>query len=490
MERVDDMSEDPHRPTTDGGPDHVVTTDSKRHIPKLNELLIAARKATKSEHRPGKWMSQAEVADKANAYILARGGELMDDRVVSKLERGEIIAPRDELRREALRHVLGVKSDAELGWPPRRAPVTTTPAHGTTTAVCCDHAMTTPDAETDIGKMVSEAASDTEQVASATEARTVASTTLARYQARLTALSKDFVHRPAREVFPGLRSLWRDLSPHLLHGPRRHQSRDLYLLGGLTCVVMAHACHVLGRPLEGMVQVKAAQLWAEESGHAPLLAWTAGTEALLVEAISGPVEALHVLEGAQEILARTSRPGTGAVRLRGYEARFSAKAGQRDRALNAVRASEDAAAGLSVDTSSDLDAIGGILTFTEPKRLSFCADPFLSFGQPGRAEQHAQAAIAGYLAGPTEQCSYGDVALARATTALARLADGHLDGVEEALRPILDLPQTMRITPLKDPLERLVTALKQPRYQKSAEAARIRDRITEFCQPFRAIMSR
>lgn len=485
------MSEEPDQPSADAGAGNTSGTYGENHVPEPNHLLIAARHAKPSERKPGQWMSRSEVTALANAYIRERDGAnsayVMGEGVLGKLERGEHRAPRDAARREALRHVLGVQSDADLGWPPRLSPPRTTPVRRVAAASC--GGTVALDAAVDLGAMMDAAASDVEQVASSIDARAIPAITFQRYRSRLVGLSTDFVHTPAAELFPQLYGLWKDIAVYLRNGPRQHQRRDLYLVAGMTCVVLAHASHVLGRPHDGMVHVEAALLWAREAGHRELLAWTQGTKALLVESTRGPVHALQVLQEAQDVLARSSRPGTGAVRLACYEARFSALARQRDRALAAVRASEDAAEALGAGALSELDDIGGILTFGEPKRASFCAGPYLDFGHPGLAERHAQAAIAGYLRGPAEQHSYGDVALARVSMAQARLSAGDLDGVMDAVHPVLTLPPQKRITPLHDPLKRLAAALREPRYVGSAQAAGIRDGITDFQRRPKVIMS-
>jgi hypothetical protein len=80
-----------------------------------NELLRLARLRRLSPSGSGRVMSRQEVADAVNAYLAARGfNGGVDGAYVGKLERGVHRWPQ-ALYREALRAVLGVSSDAELG---------------------------------------------------------------------------------------------------------------------------------------------------------------------------------------------------------------------------------------------------------------------------------------------------------------------------------------------------------------------------------------
>lgn len=451
--------------------DSGATSDGEAHSLDEN-LLRAARNELK--------LTRREVADRINDYICERDGpnpaHVMTGSRLGKYERGESKVPRGTLVREALLHVLGLRSGAELGWPERRSAAAGAP----------DRSGSAPGARIDLDAVLDEATSGVERAASITEARTVSSTALHSYRSRLARLCAQFVHRPAEEVGPKLLALWKDVSVHVEGGLRQHQGRDVYLVAGMICVVLAHLCHVRGKPHDGLVHAEAALLWAGDAGHRALMGWSLGTKALLTSSIEGPVAALQLVEHAKDALRGSQRAGSGPIRLATYEARFSAEAGQRDRALAAIRASEDAMAALDAGGASDLDVIGGILTLGEPKRASLCADPYLRLGHADLAEQHAQAAIDGFLAGPPTQCSYGDVALSQVTMARARLAAGELDGVRDAVQPVLMLPHAQRIEPVRAQLDHLAAVLRTPRFLGAATAAEIRDEITEFQKPARA----
>nr|BFE51730.1 hypothetical protein GCM10017745_51570 [Saccharothrix mutabilis subsp. capreolus] len=88
-----------------------------------NALLRAAREATRSGQHAGECLSRQELAELVNARLWAHHGRRveLDAHYVAKLERGVIRWPNARYR-EAFRAVLGVETDAELGFAnPRRS---------------------------------------------------------------------------------------------------------------------------------------------------------------------------------------------------------------------------------------------------------------------------------------------------------------------------------------------------------------------------------
>ncbi|MGI5129253.1 hypothetical protein ACQEVB_20780 [Pseudonocardia sp. CA-107938] len=82
-----------------------------------NRLLRAARESTPSPGAPGEPMSRAELADAVNTWLWHHTGTRyeLDDHLIGKWERGIVRCPIREYR-AALRAVLGVDSDAALGF--------------------------------------------------------------------------------------------------------------------------------------------------------------------------------------------------------------------------------------------------------------------------------------------------------------------------------------------------------------------------------------
>lgn len=94
-------------------------------MPQHNELLTAARARTESPGAPGQSMTRQELAEAVNDHVFRATGTLgaVDARHVGRWERGDTRWPATRYR-AALRAVLNVATDAELGFRrPSRATV-------------------------------------------------------------------------------------------------------------------------------------------------------------------------------------------------------------------------------------------------------------------------------------------------------------------------------------------------------------------------------
>jgi tetratricopeptide (TPR) repeat protein len=94
-------------------------------VPEINDLFRAARLRVESPSAPGTPMTRQELAEAVNAHSYRTAGKLtaVDANHVGKWERGTIQWPAAHYR-SALRAVLSVATDAELGF--RRSPRGTT----------------------------------------------------------------------------------------------------------------------------------------------------------------------------------------------------------------------------------------------------------------------------------------------------------------------------------------------------------------------------
>jgi hypothetical protein len=84
-----------------------------------NAALRAARERLSSRLAPGEPMTRAELAEAVNAWLWENTGRRfeLDDHLIGKWERGVVRQPIRQYR-VALRAVLGVDTDAELGFSP------------------------------------------------------------------------------------------------------------------------------------------------------------------------------------------------------------------------------------------------------------------------------------------------------------------------------------------------------------------------------------
>ncbi|MGH3951893.1 MAG: helix-turn-helix domain-containing protein, partial [Pseudonocardiaceae bacterium] len=94
----------------------------------VNDQLRTARERTASPTHPDECLSRQELAELVNAYIWEHHEKMveLDANYVGKLERGDIRWP-GRLYREALRAILGVSTDAALGFANSRRAVVKLP---------------------------------------------------------------------------------------------------------------------------------------------------------------------------------------------------------------------------------------------------------------------------------------------------------------------------------------------------------------------------
>ncbi|MFI1991787.1 hypothetical protein [Actinoplanes sp. NPDC020271] len=133
--------------------------DRQKPRPRPNDLLRDARLRVRSPSDPDLRLSRRELADAVNAYQAARRLKplYLDFGYVGKLERGLVRWPSAALRR-ALRAVLTVDSDAELGFYSKRrtAEERNLTAPAATDLPAIDAPSTTPAESTRAKKVVRE----------------------------------------------------------------------------------------------------------------------------------------------------------------------------------------------------------------------------------------------------------------------------------------------------------------------------------------------
>ncbi|HEX5405078.1 MAG TPA: helix-turn-helix transcriptional regulator [Pseudonocardiaceae bacterium] len=286
----------------------------------------------------------------------------------------------------------------------------------------------------------------------------------------------DYVHRPLMPLFGDLMAL-RDTTFGLLKDrPRQRQPRELFFVAGTVCTLAAHASQNLGSSSAARAHAAAAWVCAEQADHRDLRAWVRGTQAL-IEEWSDDYDRAVVLarEGQQHASSAES-----TARLAAIEARALARAGDVAGAVAAVRRAHQAR-----DQATRPDALadfGGVLSFPYVKQLYYAGSTLALAGEYADAEQAALEAIRLYEAGPLAQRSYGDEALARVAVAIARSADGDLEGTHTALEPVLNLPSDQRIRQIASGLDRVRQHLALPRYAGSMAAQELTREIDGFAE--------
>jgi hypothetical protein len=229
----------------------------------------------------------------------------------------------------------------------------------------------------------------------------------------------------------------------LLEGRQRpDQTRDLYLLAGVTSGLMAKASHDLGASHDALTQARAAYACADNAGHDGLRAWTRGLQTLITYWAGRFTESVRYADLGAEAAERSR--GTAAVWLASGRARALAALNRMDEAHAAINR---AMAARDLVQPDELDELGGLCTFGRPRQLYYAADA-LAWGGEAEAnetERTATEALDLYEAAPPAERAFGDESGARCDLAVARILRGQIDGAAEALAPVLQLPSAQRI---------------------------------------------
>lgn len=234
------------------------------------------------------------------------------------------------------------------------------------------------------------------------------------------------------------------------------QTRDLYLLAGVACGLMAKASHDLGAPYDAMTQARAAYACADNAAHDGLRAWIRGLQSLVTYWIGRFDDSLRYAQSGADAAARSR--GTAAVWLASGQARALAASQCLDEAEDALTRASDARDRVQPD---ELDELGGLCTFTLPRQLYYAADALARApgADTGAVERRALDALRAYERAPDNERAFGDEAGARAALAVARVRNDEVEGAREALAPVLALPTERRIHGVVASVEHVRTAL-------------------------------
>jgi len=243
----------------------------------------------------------------------------------------------------------------------------------------------------------------------------------------------------------------------LLEGRQRpERTRDLYLLAGITCGLMAYASQDLGARHDAMTQARTGYACADNAGHDGLRAWTRGIQSLITYYSGRLEDSLHYAQSGAQAAARSR--GTAGIWLTSSEARALAALNRLNEANTVLARATEARERVEPD---ELDSLGGLCSFSRPRQLHYAAAAFSWGGtvEATHTERLALDTLDAYAMAPAQDHAFADVPTTRSVLALARVSQGQVDGAAEALAPVLDLPPSQRIHLIVTSVERVRTAL-------------------------------
>ncbi|QEV22315.1 XRE family transcriptional regulator [Streptomyces alboniger] len=254
------------------------------------------------------------------------------------------------------------------------------------------------------------------------------------------------------------------------------QGVDLQLLASMACGMLAKASHDLADSKSAMMQARAAYVCADQAGHNGMRAWVRGLQSLIAYWAGRPADAAaYAARGTSALAAPT---GTVGVWLAALEARAHALLGDSEGVRAAVVRSSDAR---ETAIRDDLDGIGGILTFPQPRQAYYVAEAHVLLGGSGaEAERSAEEAVRAYASAPVDEWGFGDMAGAHTNLALARIIRSDLEGAAEAVRPVLDLPPAQHNHGIVVSARRVHDALTASPLRAESEARDLRAQLELF----------
>jgi len=245
---------------------------------------------------------------------------------------------------------------------------------------------------------------------------------------------------PLGEILPRLVGTQDSLFGLLESRRSPNHARQLYFLAGVAGGMLAKASHDLAEPHTALTQARTAFLCAQQADHRGLMSWVRNLQSLIAYWAGRPTEALRYAENAEFIASDSA--GTANVWALLSQARAAAVVGNASTALAAINRAETARDNVVLD---DLDEIGGLFTFGRNRQLYYAGEA-LSWlpGEAGRAADYSSLAVSGYRDETGPEWAFGDEAGSRASLAVARIAQGQIEGAAEALTPVLSLPSAKR----------------------------------------------
>ncbi len=319
------------------------------------------------------------------------------------------------------------------------------------------------------------AASESARFAQFAEQTNVGPHTLEQFQADLRRIVTTYPNRPVYPMFVELRQL-RNRSFELLEGRQPpEQSRDLYLISGLLCGVLANASFDLGWLDAAETQCRTAFLCAELAGHNGLRAWIRGTQCLIDYWDDRPRAAVDL---AIDGMRYTPESGTARVRLAAIEARARGRMRDATEVRSALHRADEARAAVAGQ-----DEPGGMMAFPDAKQMFYAATARLWLGGTDayrEAGRDAADAITAYEQAPPEQRRIGELCLARLDLAAARLAGQDLEGTAEQVQEVIEIGSRRRTDSVTRRLRQVAITLERPQYRDTALALDLHDQITTY----------
>ena len=308
------------------------------------------------------------------------------------------------------------------------------------------------------------------------EQREIGDATLEQLRADVVRLSREYMTGEPLALFLEMRRVRSRIHAALDRHLWPRDQRDLYfLLGCLNCL-MATASMGLGYPQSAQELIRAAWAYATVIDHRPLMARLRLGASDIAYWHDRPQAARDLAASGLDYLSA----GPYAALLHVQLASAAARLGQADTARQAISAAADAR---EHQPSDELLEIGGEFGFSVASQHYYAGRTLLEIPQAHDAAiRELEHALERYQAGPEpgEDHSHECVMLTHADLAAARLRAGQLEAALSAVEPVTSLSPGSRTSRLTQRLAAVRAELARPRYQGTAQARDLGERIEDF----------
>jgi len=320
------------------------------------------------------------------------------------------------------------------------------------------------------------AAHEGSEHAESAERRDIGDATLEQIRADVVRLSRDSMTGEPFGVFREMRRVRARIYAALDRRLWPRDQTELYFLVGCLNCLMAVTADGLGSPQAAEELIRAGWAYAIAIDHRPLMAQLRLNLAGITYWDSRTRQSHDLAQSGLEYLVG----GPNAAQLHLQRGRASARLGDAGSARRAITAAAEAR---EREHSDELLEIGGEFGFSRATQHYLAGSILIEIPQ-GEAEGiiELERAEGLYAAGPEpgEDHSYRCEMITHANLATARLRAGQLDAAAAALDPVLGLTADKRVRSLSERLPVIRAELASPRYQGSAEAGNLDQRIEAF----------
>jgi hypothetical protein len=331
--------------------------------------------------------------------------------------------------------------------------------------------------DNDLEEFIVASAEQSAEAALWAQAHGIGEATVPILREQLAALVAQFEHTPPRQML-GRALVVRNRTLDLLDDrhAKADQLRDLNVIAGTACALLAWISGDLAQHPAALTQAASAWVFADRADQALLRAFVRTVQAKSAYWANRVAESAdHARDGLTHLTADTS--STVGILLASMLARAEARLGHPDAAREALRRAH-----AERDRVGDPADVGGLFACSVVGQACFAAGAHLTLGDATAAlatadsaeNAHTQAMATG------GQPPYRSITMARINALTASLQLGQLDGARAAFDRIVELPAERRIQTFVQRLNRAITTLDSERYRNSPAARVLHNDIDDF----------